>query len=117
MSESCCEEPPVAMVPSLLDIYCQVLGPNGRCGIRACIYVHYPAFEVDLALCGEHLHSLPKMMVPLVNVSRADAERLYKEARQFDDWVKELNDAKRTVPRDAGAVAAAPDHVPPIGRE
>ena len=115
MNESCCEEPPIAVKPMLFDIYCQILGPQGRCPIRACIYVHYPAFDVDLALCGEHLHSLPKLMIPIIDMSASHAERLYKEARQFDEWVKELNDAKRTVPRDAGAVALPPDHIPHVG--
>ena len=99
--------------PEPLDIRCQILEPQGRCPDLALIFVHYTDFDVDLALCAQHLNVLPRLAEPIMNMSRSDTERLYKEARQFDEWVKELNDPKRTVRRDAAAVPAHPDDVPP----
>ena len=114
MPNFCCEESPPVLKPEPLDIRCQILGPQGRCPNWALLYVHYTNFDVDLAVCERHLLTLPREVAPLADIGQSDAERLYKEARQFDEWVEELNDPKRAVRRDAGAVAAPSHHVPPV---
>jgi hypothetical protein len=96
-----------------LDIICQVYDRGSRCDQPASGYVRYPETDVILAACQGHISRLcPRTAELLTNLSRSDRDRLYKEARQWEEWL-EQNDPTRAVCGDAAAVAAPADNLPP----
>lgn len=89
-----------------LDIGCQLDG----CEQPAAGFIRYPDDDITLAACQVHIGRLcPHQAKLLTNLSRSERERLYKEARQWDEWSKNHRDPSGTVCRDAAPLAAAPD--------
>jgi hypothetical protein len=90
-----------------LDIGCQLSG----CEQPAAGFIRYPD-DITLAACQVHISRLcPHRAELLINLSRSERERLYKEARQWDEWSKNHRDPSGTVCRDAAPLAAAPDNL------
>ena len=108
-----------------LDIVCQI----GNCEQPAAGFIRYPEDEITLAACQLHIRKLcPPQATPtaaftqhretraelLTGLSRAEHERLYKEARQWEEWLEtQQNDPTRAVCGDAAAVATPADDLPP----
>jgi hypothetical protein len=127
MSAMSCEPPSppdYANKMEKLDIVCQI----GNCEQPAAGFIRYPEDEITLAACQGHIRKLcPPQATPtaaftqhremraelLTGLSRSDSDRLYKEARQWDEWLEQQNDPHGTVCRDAAAVAAPADNLPP----
>jgi hypothetical protein len=112
MSTAPCEPPSEPDCASVkLDLTCQVYDRGCRCDQPASGYVRYPETDVTLAACQGHISRLcPRTAELLTNLSRSDSDRLYKEARQWEEWL-EQNDPTRAVCGDATTVAAPADDV------
>jgi hypothetical protein len=114
MPSAPCEPPsePDCTVDMKLDIICQVYDRGSRCDQPASGYVRYPETDVTLAACQGHISRLcPRSAKLLTGLSRSDSDRLYKEARQWDEWLEQQNDPHGTVCRDAAAVATPANDV------
>jgi len=97
---------------TLVNLECQTAPGGFRCRAPASCYVFYTDFKVSLAVCETHAEALQLRpdVVPLDPESKKDKDRLYKEARQWEEWRNE-NDLGPVFCGDENHVVAAPDVV------